>query len=67
MKRILILFLFIPAIVKAQNVPYGNNPAAGNYVKVKDGPTFITKLMEQANPWYCCMAVFTARLPNMKT
>lgn len=38
MKKILLMLLFfIPAIVKAQNIPYGNNPAAGNYLKVKDG------------------------------
>jgi pimeloyl-ACP methyl ester carboxylesterase len=37
MKKILMLLFFVPAIVKAQNVPYGNNPAAGNYVKAQDG------------------------------
>ncbi|UOE46649.1 alpha/beta hydrolase [Mucilaginibacter sp. SMC90] len=38
MKKILMmLVLFASATVRAQNVPYGNNPAAGNYVKVKDG------------------------------
>lgn len=38
MKKILMLLLFFTsAIVNAQNIPYGNNPAAGNYAKVKDG------------------------------
>jgi pimeloyl-ACP methyl ester carboxylesterase len=38
MKKILLMLVFfIPAIVKSQNIPYGNNPAAGNYLKVKDG------------------------------
>ncbi|HEX8024024.1 alpha/beta hydrolase, partial [Mucilaginibacter sp.] len=38
MRRILLILLFfVPAIVTAQNIPYGNNPAAGNYLKVKDG------------------------------
>ncbi len=38
MNKILLILLFIiPAIVKGQSVPYGNNPATGNYVKVKDG------------------------------
>jgi pimeloyl-ACP methyl ester carboxylesterase len=36
-KILLILLFFVPVIVKAQNIPYGNNPAAGNYLKVKDG------------------------------
>ncbi|SEN88555.1 Pimeloyl-ACP methyl ester carboxylesterase [Mucilaginibacter gossypiicola] len=38
MKKVLLLLLFfIPIIVKAQNIPYGNNPTAGNYAKAKDG------------------------------
>jgi pimeloyl-ACP methyl ester carboxylesterase len=49
-KILLILLFFVPAIVIAQNIPYGNNPAAGNYLKVKDGTRIYYEIYGTGKP-----------------